>query len=254
MPRSCRSAARRGARARTRDSVVPSASATASGARAQRRARRWARSVQRGGERLVPGAACAEQRHRRRSPAAATCGASHASYLRRVRRSPLRPGDPAPRGPRPRGARGRAALSPRRHRDRRAPRHDAARRAGARRVGALDAHRAVQLPHLRDDRAGRAAARRRGGAARRRSSRRRRSGSRWRSAWRSRSSASPSRRPLIHLLGGQRRVQRRSRSATCASRALGLPLALIALAGQGHLRGIGDLRTPLVIVAAAQRR
>ncbi len=34
--------------------------------------------------------------------------------------------------------------------------------------------------------------------------------------------------------------------------ALGLPFALIALAGQGYLRGIEDLRTPLLIVVAAQ--
>ena len=33
--------------------------------------------------------------------------------------------------------------------------------------------------------------------------------------------------------------------------ALGLPFALIALAGQGYLRGVSDLRTPLVIVVAA---
>ena len=33
--------------------------------------------------------------------------------------------------------------------------------------------------------------------------------------------------------------------------ALGLPFALIALAGQGYLRGTADLRTPLVIVIAA---
>jgi putative MATE family efflux protein len=33
--------------------------------------------------------------------------------------------------------------------------------------------------------------------------------------------------------------------------AIGLPFALIALAGQGYLRGIGDLRTPLRIVIAA---
>ena len=32
---------------------------------------------------------------------------------------------------------------------------------------------------------------------------------------------------------------------------LGLPMALIALAGQGWLRGVGDLRSPLVIVVAA---
>jgi putative MATE family efflux protein len=34
--------------------------------------------------------------------------------------------------------------------------------------------------------------------------------------------------------------------------ALGLPFALIALAGQGYLRGLEDLRTPLVIVLIAQ--
>jgi hypothetical protein len=33
--------------------------------------------------------------------------------------------------------------------------------------------------------------------------------------------------------------------------AIGLPFALIALAGQGYLRGVWDLRTPLVIVAVA---
>src|SRR3954454_15965520 len=33
--------------------------------------------------------------------------------------------------------------------------------------------------------------------------------------------------------------------------AIGLPFALIALAGQGFLRGIGDLRTPLRIVIVA---
>jgi MATE family, multidrug efflux pump len=57
--------------------------------------------------------------------------------------------------------------------------------------------------------------------------------------------------PLIALLGGD------GATADLAARylrisALGLPLALVALAGQGHLRGVGDLRTPLVIVAIAQ--
>jgi len=32
--------------------------------------------------------------------------------------------------------------------------------------------------------------------------------------------------------------------------AIGLPMALVALAGQGYLRGVGDLRTPLIIVVA----
>ncbi|MBA3328915.1 MAG: MATE family efflux transporter [Solirubrobacterales bacterium] len=57
--------------------------------------------------------------------------------------------------------------------------------------------------------------------------------------------------PLIALLGGV------GRTADLAARylrisAAGLPLALIALAGQGFLRGVGDLRTPLVIVVVAQ--
>src|SRR6185295_2282377 len=33
--------------------------------------------------------------------------------------------------------------------------------------------------------------------------------------------------------------------------ALGLPCALLALAGQGYLRGVGDLRTPLRVVVVA---
>jgi putative MATE family efflux protein len=56
--------------------------------------------------------------------------------------------------------------------------------------------------------------------------------------------------PIIGLLGGRGEV------ATMAARylrisVLGVPMALIALAGQGWLRGVGDLRTPLVIVVAA---
>lgn len=57
--------------------------------------------------------------------------------------------------------------------------------------------------------------------------------------------------PLVALLGG------RGETAALAARyvrisAAGLPAALIALAGQGYLRGVGDLRTPLVIVVVAQ--
>ena len=57
--------------------------------------------------------------------------------------------------------------------------------------------------------------------------------------------------PLVALLGG------RGETAALAARylrisAAGLPAALVALAGQGYLRGIGDLRTPLFIVVAAQ--
>jgi putative MATE family efflux protein len=56
--------------------------------------------------------------------------------------------------------------------------------------------------------------------------------------------------PLIGLLGGGGNV------AALATRflrigALGLPFALIALAGQGYLRGVGDLRRPLIVVVIA---
>jgi putative MATE family efflux protein len=56
--------------------------------------------------------------------------------------------------------------------------------------------------------------------------------------------------PLVELLGGEGRT---GELATTYLRigSLGLPFALIALAGQGWLRGISDLRTPLVIVVVA---
>jgi putative MATE family efflux protein len=56
--------------------------------------------------------------------------------------------------------------------------------------------------------------------------------------------------PLIGLLGGGDHV---ATLATTFLRigGLGLPFALIALAGQGYLRGVGNLRTPLVVVVAA---
>ena len=57
--------------------------------------------------------------------------------------------------------------------------------------------------------------------------------------------------PVVALFGGS------GETAALAERylrisALGLPAALIALAGQGYLRGTGDLRTPLLIVVVAQ--
>jgi putative MATE family efflux protein len=56
--------------------------------------------------------------------------------------------------------------------------------------------------------------------------------------------------PLMALVGGQ------GHSADLAARylrisALGLPSALIALAAQGYLRGVGDLRSPLIVVVVA---
>jgi putative MATE family efflux protein len=56
--------------------------------------------------------------------------------------------------------------------------------------------------------------------------------------------------PLVHGLGGEGHVADLSvRYLRIAS--LGVPMALVALAGQGWLRGMSDLRTPLVIVVAA---
>jgi putative MATE family efflux protein len=53
--------------------------------------------------------------------------------------------------------------------------------------------------------------------------------------------------PLMTLVGGHGHI------ADLAARylrlsALGLPAALIALAAQGYLRGVGDMRTPLIVV------
>jgi putative MATE family efflux protein len=56
--------------------------------------------------------------------------------------------------------------------------------------------------------------------------------------------------PLVDLMGGEGHT---GELAVLYLRigSLGLPFALIALAGQGWLRGVSDLRTPLVIVVAA---
>jgi putative MATE family efflux protein len=56
--------------------------------------------------------------------------------------------------------------------------------------------------------------------------------------------------PLVGLMGGEGRT---GELAVLYLRigTLGLPFALIALAGQGWLRGVSNLRTPLVIVVAA---
>jgi putative MATE family efflux protein len=57
-------------------------------------------------------------------------------------------------------------------------------------------------------------------------------------------------RPLVVLMGGEREV---ADGATTYLRiaALGAPAFMLASAGQGYLRGIGDLRTPLLILVAA---
>jgi len=56
--------------------------------------------------------------------------------------------------------------------------------------------------------------------------------------------------PLVHLLGGEGRTGDLAVTYLRIG-SLGLPFALIALAGQGFLRGVSDLRTPLVIVVVA---
>jgi putative MATE family efflux protein len=56
--------------------------------------------------------------------------------------------------------------------------------------------------------------------------------------------------PLLHLVGGGGHVAELAATYLRIS-ALGLPCALIALAGQGYLRGVADMRRPLVIVVVA---
>jgi putative MATE family efflux protein len=56
--------------------------------------------------------------------------------------------------------------------------------------------------------------------------------------------------PLVDLLGADGRVADLAVDYLRIG-SIGLPFALIALAGQGYLRGVSDLRTPLVIVVVA---
>jgi putative MATE family efflux protein len=56
--------------------------------------------------------------------------------------------------------------------------------------------------------------------------------------------------PLVHALGGEGDIAAKGvRYLRIAS--LGVPMALIALAAQGFLRGVGNLRAPLIVVVAA---
>ena len=109
----------------------------------------------------------------------------------------------------------------------------------------------LQLPRLRDDRAGRPLGRRRAGGdgrppggagavARGRDRVPRGGGDR---------GARPGRRDP----DGRARADRRTwRPPTCGSRSIGLrPCALIALAGQGYLRGVSNLRLPLIVVVVS---
>ncbi len=56
--------------------------------------------------------------------------------------------------------------------------------------------------------------------------------------------------PLVRLMGGEGRTGELAVTYMRIA-ALGLPFALIALAGQGYLRGVSNLRTPLLIVVAS---
>ena len=56
--------------------------------------------------------------------------------------------------------------------------------------------------------------------------------------------------PLVDLMGAKGRTADLAVTYLRVG-SLGLPFALIALAGQGFLRGVSDLRTPLVIVVVA---
>ncbi|HEY8583360.1 MAG TPA: MATE family efflux transporter [Capillimicrobium sp.] len=56
--------------------------------------------------------------------------------------------------------------------------------------------------------------------------------------------------PAIGLLGGEGEVARECETYVRIA-AFGIPFMLVALAGEGYLRGVSDLRTPLVILVAA---
>lgn len=56
--------------------------------------------------------------------------------------------------------------------------------------------------------------------------------------------------PAVALMGGEGETGTMAVTYLRIS-ALGLPFAMISLAGQGFLRGVGDLRRPLIIVVAA---
>ena len=57
--------------------------------------------------------------------------------------------------------------------------------------------------------------------------------------------------PLVGLMGGDGEIAREGERYLRIS-AIGAPFFLVALAGQGFLRGVGDLRTPLWILVASQ--
>ena len=164
----------------------------------------------------------------------------------------VRPRDPQARRARARRAGGRAALPAGRHGDGRAtwarPSWRRSRIAGTLLTGAftlfnfLTYGTTAQVARLH-------------GARRRRRPpgawRRRRCGCRRGSAWPSRPCSPALAAPLVEP-DGRRRARRATwRSLYLRIGSLGLPFALIALAGQGYLRGVSDLRTPLVIVVVA---
>ena len=166
-------------------------------------------------------------------------------------RSTSRPRDRPPGAAGPRRARGRAAVRPRRHGDRRPSGRPADRRARPRRNGARRRLHDLQLPHLRDDGGRRARLGRGPARARPRGSRRRRSGLSLGIGV-----------ALLVVLRDRRRAASRAGSAAHGRSgdfaltyfriaAFGLPAALVALAGQGYLRGVSNLRRPLEIVVVA---
>jgi putative MATE family efflux protein len=57
--------------------------------------------------------------------------------------------------------------------------------------------------------------------------------------------------PLAELMNGGGGDEADAAARYLRISAIGLPAALLALGGQGYLRGVGDLRTPLVILIAA---
>ena len=183
------------------------------------------------------------------------------TVLRRTRRAPSRDScafaprttarsssSPSPRSGRSRPSRSTCSSTPR------SSAISAAAAGGARRSPATiltGALRAVQLPQLRHDGAGRALPRARASSASPAASARRRSGSRSAIGSGSLVLALALAGPPSRCIGGEGHDRQTTPSLYLRIAAIGLPFALIALAGQGYLRGIADLRTPLVIVVVA---
>ena len=165
----------------------------------------------------------------------------------------VRPRDLPARAPGAGRARGGTALPARRHGDRRpsrsvrsSPRSASRSRSSAARSRSSTSS-STGRPRRSRVRAEPGRRRRRGASARRRS------GSRSRSASRSRRSSPRSLRSWSSLMGGEGQAADYAVTYLRIA-AIGFPAAFLALGAQGYLRGVADLRTPLVDPHRRERR